>query len=134
MQTGAVSDTSRASNRDVDFTATCVGASEIPITLHLGQDLAVTSWLFRRSKYWLAREPARISFAELETVLAGRAHSFDERKASIAALQDAIIELGWTLNESADEIVLEAVRELTEGGILDTAAIIEITANAEDAS
>lgn len=132
MQTRRV--TTKASNRDLEFTATCVGSNEIPITLHLGQDLAVTTWLFRKPKYWLAQEPTRVSFAEVETLLAQRPNSHDARKASTATLQDAVIELGWTLNDSSDEIVKAAGAQLAAGEVLDAAAITEITAKVEAAS
>ncbi|MEI6622050.1 MAG: hypothetical protein WCP28_09105 [Actinomycetes bacterium] len=119
-----------ATNRDVEFEATCVGASDIPVTIHLGRELALTTWLFRKSKYWLAREPATVSFAEIEMLLAARPFSADARKASVAALQDAVVDLAWALNASSDDVVKEIAGRLADCGPLDSDAVAVFAAQA----
>ncbi|MEI8084241.1 MAG: hypothetical protein WCI74_20560 [Actinomycetes bacterium] len=122
-----------ATNRDVDLVATCVGASDIPITIHLGRELALTTWLFRKSKYWLAREPATVSFSEIELLLAARPFSADARKASVAALQDAVVDLAWVLNSSPDDVVKATAALLATGDPWDAQGLVAITAEVPSA-
>jgi len=115
------------SSRDISFTATCVGAAEIPVTIHLGGEPAVSTWLFRKPKFWLPEEQRRYGFNELETMMAQRAASIDPVRASVGALQHAVVDLAFALNDAPPEAAARAAdligaQEIADADLLNDAA------------
>lgn len=90
----------------------CASTEVFPITIHLGQKLAVTSWLFRKPKYWVDEEATRLTIEEIEQILAQRASSIDALRAAVADLQQGVTDLALSLNNSADEAVATAAEGL----------------------
>lgn len=111
----------QASPQDLSFTTVCAETEVFPITIHLGQKLAITSWLFRKPKYWLDEEETRLTIEEIEQILAQRASSSDALRAAVADLQQAVTDLALSLNISSDDAVaaiaerLAAASPLTAG-------------------
>lgn len=104
----------QASPRDVSFTAVCADTEVFPITIHLGQKLAITSWLFRKPKYWVEEDTTRLTIEEIEQILAQRASSSDVLRAAVAELQQAVADLALALNTSADEAVATTAERLAQ--------------------
>ncbi|MGV1036338.1 MAG: hypothetical protein ACOYD0_04845 [Candidatus Nanopelagicales bacterium] len=102
----------QASPRDVSFTTVCAETEVFPITIHLGRKLAITSWLFRKPKYWVDEDATRLTIEEIEQILAQRASSSDALRAAVADLQQAVTDLALSLNNTADDAVTTTAERL----------------------
>ena len=86
----------------------------------------MTTWLYRKPKYWLTKTSIRLSIEELETLVAQRAKSVDPVRASVGQLQEAVMSLALTLNSIDPGSVRNAAVELASKSPVDAETIADI--------